>query len=144
MKLSLSLTTALLAFAVTERSFADTRLSCDAICDTGTYSAYCFIKVETESELKLINQIAQTGGFDLRSKVLLAGTTPSPELCSAQVYQSGEFIDSKSVPVIGPVSGEVSNTRGSYGLGGTFVIGVKYLPTSPQPRILDPIFKTKL
>lgn len=143
MKQSLSLTTALLAFMATEQSFADTRLSCDAICDTGTYRTYCFIKVETASELKLINQIGQTGGFDLKSKVLLVGTTPSPELCSGEVFQSGEFIDSKSVPVIGPVSGEVAGTRGTYGLGDTFVISVKYLPTSPQPRILDPNIKTK-
>lgn len=144
MKSSLAFAIPLFALMVSEQSFAEVKLSCDAICDTGNYRAACLIKIENEKEFKELFEINRGGGLNLNTQVLLVGTTPSPEMCDSVLYQSGQFIDSKSVPVIGPVAGVIGGTAGSVSPGTVYRIWVKYAPTMSPPRVLDPSVKTKL
>ncbi|MFK0089668.1 hypothetical protein ACIQUS_20510 [Pseudomonas sp. NPDC090755] len=142
MKYNPALTIPLLALTIPHLSFAEERFGCDAICDTGIH-VYCHIKVETALEQNLLAQIEKQGGFKLHAKVVFAGTNPSPEMCDKTIFTS-EYVRSKSVPVIGPVWGEILSVGNSWNLGDVLIIGLKYAPMSPLPRILYPNIKTKL
>lgn len=122
---------------------ADLTLGCNAICDRGVASVMCLIKIETTAYDLL--QKASKRGLLLEGKPAeLVGTTPSPELCDSVISQPEPYVVSKSVPVIGPVSGIIQGTSGLIKIGSVFTVLVKYGAGVQSPRILDPSIKTSI